>query len=363
MRNLESEMLDALELFHYSYRFRNSIFSLILPNAGSLKSLNTDIQVLRSAHIRLVIFTQNDDTLQAASTNWDRLEAPYQYIEHLSANGLDQAIRRSLNGGKIPVVGLSDYKDKDLIFKTSARLSVEKVFLLSSHNGLIVDNVFYSHITPSDTERINAGTQINVGKEELQDLLLHHKQHSFEIVLLDDSAGSIFEEVFTHRGRGTLFSENYPNLVRRAEPKDAQAILLILRPYFKDGRIVELDDETITRSITDFFVYTVNRAIVATTRLIDFGDSAELAKFATLPRYQGKGRAKELALQMIEEAKKNGKKEVFALSVEEQMWKFFLQLGFSQVERETLPDQWKKSYNFARPSRAFSMKLNSPCSE
>jgi len=358
MRNLESEMLDALELFHYSYRFRNSIFSLMLPDIGSLKSINTDIQVLRSAHIRLVIFTQNNERLQSASSNWARLESPYQYIEHSSESGLDQAIRRSLNGGKIPVVGLSHYKDKDLIFKTSSRLSVEKVFLLSEHNGLIVDEFFYSHITPSDTQRLNSGTQINIGKDELQDLLVHQQQHTFEIVLLDNSPGSIFEEVFTHRGRGTLFSENYPNIIRRAEPKDAQAILLILRPYFKDGRIVELDDETIASSITDFFVYTVNRAIVATTRLIDFGESAELAKFTTLPRYQGKGRAKELALHMIQEAQKSGKKMVFALSVEEQMWKFFLQLGFSQVERESLPDQWRKNYNLARPSRAFSMKLN-----
>jgi len=48
---------------------------------------------------------------------------------------------------------------------------------------------------------------------------------------------------------------------------------------------------------------------------------------------------------------------VFALSINEKMWTFFKNLGFSEVERKELPQQWQNQYDFSRPSRAFRLVL------
>ncbi|MCH8077986.1 MAG: amino-acid N-acetyltransferase, partial [SAR324 cluster bacterium] len=78
---------------------------------------------------------------------------------------------------------------------------------------------------------------------------------------------------------------------------------------------------------------------------------------STLPRYRGKGRARELARQLIAEAGAQGYRGVFALSVDERMWEFFLSLGFQRVARESLPEGWRRQYDMNRDSRAFRMKL------
>jgi N-acetylglutamate synthase-like GNAT family acetyltransferase len=60
---------------------------------------------------------------------------------------------------------------------------------------------------------------------------------------------------------------------------------------------------------------------------------------------------------MIEEARLLGKKRLFALSIEPRMWEFFEELGFHRVDRNTLPEEWQRSYDFSRPSKAFLLAL------
>ena len=88
-----------------------------------------------------------------------------------------------------------------------------------------------------------------------------------------------------------------------------------------------------------------------------WGAFAEVAQFATLARYRGKGRARELAQHLVEAARQQGFHGVFALSLDERMWAFFQELGFREVPRETLPSRWAAQYDMGRPSRAFAKDL------
>ena len=44
-------------------------------------------------------------------------------------------------------------------------------------------------------------------------------------------------------------------------------------------------------------------------------------------------------------------------SIEPKMWQFFLGLGFVEIDRATLPEEWQKGYDLSRPSKGFRLDL------
>ncbi len=82
-----------------------------------------------------------------------------------------------------------------------------------------------------------------------------------------------------------------------------------------------------------------------------------MGKLCTLPRYQARGRARELVRAILDKARQDGKRAVFALTVQDYVAEFFERLGFRQVPRESLPPSWQAGYDFSRPSRAFLHSL------
>jgi amino-acid N-acetyltransferase len=172
---------------------------------------------------------------------------------------------------------------------------------------------------------------------------------------LKGEAGCLFLEIFTHRGKGTLLTNDYPNVIRRGQISDVMDIALLLKPYISSGAILSVSEDAIADEVEDYYVYTVNNSIVAISKLTDHGPAIELAKFCTLPRYQGKGRARELAEKMIETVKQANKEFIFALSIEPKMFEFFKSLGFEECTRECLPENWKKQYDMSRSSKAFKL--------
>ena len=109
--------------------------------------------------------------------------------------------------------------------------------------------------------------------------------------------------------------------------------------------------------IRSFMVYSVNDQIIAAAALIEYGDAYELGKLCTLPRFQARGRARALVRALLDKARQDGKKSVFALTVQPYVGEFFERIGFKSVERESLPESWRSGYDFSRPSRAYSYSL------
>lgn len=354
-------MLDAAELFHYSYKFREAVFCLVLGDEVDIDSLATDIRVLGSSHIKVVVVCGGNTQIKEKVGRWAIRGAPYSYeritVEAETVEALSNLVADRFNHHKVPVLALdgSESSRRELAFDLSDAVGAKKIFLISELPGLEIAGTLCSHVTAKEQAGVLASAELNISLQELRYLFGKQQQLGIDIVLLSGSSGSLFQEIFTHRGSGTLLTNDYPNLVRRATALDVQEISLLLRVNYEEGKILPISEEQIAVGIDNFFVYTVNNAIVATTRLTEWGDRAELAKFATLPRYQGRGRAKELALAMIAQAKKLNKTGVFALSVEPMMWRFFMRLGFSEVDRATLPVAWRESYDMTRPSRAFEL--------
>ncbi|MBP9837904.1 MAG: GNAT family N-acetyltransferase [Proteobacteria bacterium] len=368
---IENQMLDALEVFHYEAKFRNELFVIASEEKVALHKIITDLRVLHASDIRVLFLCHYQESLQQELETWSNRGTKFKYFfsaleEPLSSVQLEE-IEENLGNNIIPVVALEESKGTKLIkrkFETQAieaaeKLGAAKVFFLTIHRGLEVDGIFQSNPEPNQIkEFLNGNHKINIGKEELKFITDENRKRGIEIVLLPGESGSLFQEIFTHRGKGTLFTQDYPNFVQRGQLKDVTDISLLMKPYISSGALLPTDEDQIAKDIDTYFVYTINGAIIASARIVDYGRYAELAKFCTLPRYRGKGRAKILAQKLIEECKKQGKEYVFALSIEEKMWAFFENLGFSEVPRESLPEKWQKHYDFARPSKALKLILN-----
>ena len=68
--SIETQMLDALELFHYASRFRQHQFVLVLDDGAQLEQIMLDIRVLFSSHIRIVILYQAEQSIGDCLDRW-----------------------------------------------------------------------------------------------------------------------------------------------------------------------------------------------------------------------------------------------------------------------------------------------------
>jgi amino-acid N-acetyltransferase len=245
----------------------------------------------------------------------------------------------------------------------ASRLTVDKIFFLSQDPGLIIDDQFLSHTTPDELQKfLSSESVINIGQPRMELLIEHSRNQGFDIVLLEGKSGCLFQEIFTHRGIGTLLTSTYPNTIRKAELSDVMDIALLMKPYVQSGAILAITEDELAAEIENYFVYSVNNSIVAAAKLTEYNDAAEMAKFCTLPRYQGKGRAHELAIRLIETATRIGKKSIFALSIDPRMFDFFRNLGFSECARNELPANWLQDYDLSRPSKSFQLTIHNDAS-
>ena len=127
-----------------------------------------------------------------------------------------------------------------------------------------------------------------------------------------------------------------------------------------DFEVIDFPPDEVLNAINSFTLYTVNSQIVALAALIDYEDCQELAKLCTLPRYQARGRARQLVLELLKKSREAGKRGLFALTVSDNVGEFFQQLGFEACQRDTLPQAWQDSYDFERPSKSYFFRFEDP---
>jgi len=369
-QSIEEQMLVAMELFHYSYRFRERLFALILENDECFDEILSDLRVLQSSHVRVIICSTYSETVERRISALNQTGFNFKILRISAREALTapqvETLKPSRPNNSMPVVLIDDAERTgfppsafdDAALSIAHHLNADKVFFLSDISGLEVDGVHRSHPSESEIkELLSTQKNLNIGAESLRFLHERRQELALEVVVLEGKSGSLFREIFTHRGVGTLFTGDFPNECRNAEKSDIRDIALLMKPAVNRGALLPVGEEDILRDLCNYFVYTVNGEIVASAKLTEYDNGCELAKFCTLPRYQGKGRAKKLAEKMISSAAEKKKKYVFALSVEPKMKEFFLGLGFREVTRESLPDEWRKHYNFDRPSQGFKLLL------
>jgi N-acetylglutamate synthase-like GNAT family acetyltransferase len=368
--SLEEQMLDALEIFKYSFSFRNSLFVILLQDKKSLKRLINDFQVIQSSRIFLVVLVPSFDGLGAEIQRYRSTGIPLEYFSHepgedISGNRM-KTIRKEFSSNEVVVIGLthhqehhSELKYLHAGFDIANSHNAKKFFYVHSEGILAKNGQAISHISLLDLKKLaeeRAGS-FNIPDEVITGLITNIQQTRREFVIIDDAPGALYQEIFTHQGRGTLITDEYPNNIRHGRPEDVFMVRRMMKPYISAGVLLPVSEEEISSQIQDFLLYTINDSIVAGARMKEYGSGVELAKFFCLPRFRRRGHARTLAQKFIDTAREMKKEYIFSLSITPGMWDFLKSLGFHETERESLPDAWKANYNFQRKSKAFLLSL------
>lgn len=354
-------MLNALELFHYTNKFHSHLFVIVLEECQSIDELMLDIRMLHAAHIRTLILHPPNNEASATFKLWQQRGFPCRHLAGMTPQQMSEV---TIDPGSVPIceLNLDGFAPSHALSRAALQISedigADKVFFLGRNKGLVMGDRFLSHLHPEALGKLlQQENSFNIEAEKLDLLMQASSRTGIEVIVVNSTMGSLFEEIFTHRGSGSLLTSDYPNIIRRGRNSDLMDLFMLIKHEVLGGSILPVSEETLADNINNYFVFTVNDSIVAAATLTDYGNAAELAKFCTLPRYQGKGRAMQLAKRMIEKAAEQGKEYVFALSINEKMWTFFKNLGFSEADRAELPQQWRAQYNFDRPSKAFRLNL------
>lgn len=370
MLPVQEQMLNAVELFYYSLKFEDSLFVFQLTSADDLRKIADDLQVVHSSHIRSAICCPHTDEIQQLFNSWREMGANYHYFRADTSveclNEIRAAVGETSSTSTDLVIAVDfgensqDSKILDEIsFKAAELLWASKLLIFNSFSGLVVDGDFKSHPSSAEVaEFLESNSEINISQDRLSFLHQRQQELNLDVILLEAAGGTLFQEVFTHGGKGTLLSGDYPNVFRKAEALDVRDILFLMRPYMNSDSVLPMSEKQILDQVDSFYVFTVDSQIVAMAAFFDHQDCLELGKLCTLPRYQQKGRARTLVQKMLQVAAKKNKKYVFALSVDPLIWKFFIELGFEEVSREALPESWQKRYNLERKSKAFRFMLS-----
>lgn len=362
--SLEARMLAAAELFHYSYRFRDQLFVIAVEQAEVLHELLQDLRVLQTSHIKVLICCPASPKLINFIDEWNARGFRFCSFATLEPD----LITERLEDEQLPVITLKSSLSKDSVISSpfhqealeiASVMGAEKAFLLSDYPALVVDGKYRSFTTPKEIDRYLAeDAKINIGAEALSFLREQQQSREFDVAILEAKEGALFQEIFTHMGVGTLFSSHYPNVFRVCTLKDLSDLTFLMKPYVASGAILPISEEQLVEEIESFYAFTVNGEIVASAKLREYpGKIFEIGKVCTLPRYRRQGRARTLAENILSVNQLQDAQFAFAVSIEPHMWDFFKGLGFVEIDREKLPEEWQKGYDFSRPSKAFKYSL------
>lgn len=366
IEDIDSQMLSTLELLHYCQRFRDRLFAFSFERSEFCEELLIDLRILHAAGIRQVLFCATDPGLVTKLELWNRSGYRFSIVEaccdDLKTAAFIGELQRELGEGNVPFVALKNFPGQETLQLEAQRnvmhcavaLGARKVFFPGPVAALEINQRVRSYPSQAEIQAALEGKEsANVSQQRLQFIAEQQQLHLVDMVIVAAQRGAIYREVFTHAGSGTLFTRAYPNILRPAGEKDVRDIMAIMQPYVEEGSIKPVSEEALLASIRSFTVYSVNDQIVAAATLIQYGDCYELGKLCTLPRYQARGRARDLVRALLERAQEEGKAGVFALTVQDYVGDFFVRMGFQPVARESLPEAWRQGYDLSRPSQAY----------
>ena len=168
--------------------------------------------------------------------------------------------------------------------------------------------------------------------------------------------GALLLELFTHRGVGTLLTQDPVEKLRPAKIDDIGGILRLIEPLEADGTLVKRSRELLEMEIDRFFVLEHDRVIIGCAALYPFEEGmAELAGLAVHPDHRRLGAGERLMLAIEARAKQRKIKRLFVLTTRTAHW--FIERGFQAAPVTSLPPRRQNLYNYQRRSQVLIKRL------
>ena len=168
--------------------------------------------------------------------------------------------------------------------------------------------------------------------------------------------GALLLELFTHRGVGTMVTQDPLEKLRPARIDEIGGILRLIEPLEADGTLVKRNRDLLEMEIDRFFVLEHDRVIIGCAALYPFeGGIAELACLAVHPDHRRAGAGERLLNAIEARAKQRRIKRLFVLTTRAAHW--FIERGFSTAPLSELPRRKQDLYNYQRRSQVFIKRL------
>lgn len=358
----------ALELAHYGRKHRGATFVVALGHRLEVDRFLLDFKLAEAFGLRVVVVAERHPTGQALVEDAIAAGVAFKLIDTGSVDAADPpgrveisgellgAVEAALDAGCVPVIWvaagapdrISD-RVKTVGGDLANSLRAKRLFVVVPRESMPQFDTLRPHLTQPEVDLLAAQT----GSAFWAYIARMTRTAISAVVALPAQAGCLFEELFSHGGAGILVGDPTVERVRQATLRDVGEIELLLRSEIEQGFVRPIAAGEAARTARDHLVYTIDGVVIGTARLAAHGDWAEMSRFATLPRYRGRGRARQLGEALLRRGAELGYSDLFALSVDCRMWRFFESLGFSPIERDQLPESWRRGYDFTRPSRAF----------
>jgi len=128
-----------------------------------------------------------------------------------------------------------------------------------------------------------------------------------------------------------------------------------LRDFLKANQL-PADDLKLADSLYLTY-YDSNEALIGSGGLEFYGDKALLRSLAVSQAMRSQSQGKQIVEDLIEQVKSKDIKEIYLLTLT--AYYFFLKKGFTEINREAVPDEIKSSTEFSQvcPSSARVMRL------
>ena len=170
--------------------------------------------------------------------------------------------------------------------------------------------------------------------------------------------GAIPEEIFSDTGSGTMIFKSDYSKFRAMSAADVPAVISLMHPFVKSGRLLPRTEDDVKREIEHFTVYEIDGAIRACAALKPYPDfaCAEIAAVAVDDSCANSGVGPELLRRLIAEAKQKGLAFVFALTTQAADW--FERFGFVPADKSAVPPERAARMAPERGSRVLLLRLD-----
>jgi amino-acid N-acetyltransferase len=158
----------------------------------------------------------------------------------------------------------------------------------------------------------------------------------------------LLKEIFSKVGIGSMIHSNPYSQIRKARRKDVGAIFNLTKAAVREESLRARSRGSIEADIAEYYVYEIDESIIGCFRLTAFPRSRtlELGSVFVHPAYQGRRIGKAMVEFAAEEARREKKNRIVALTTQTSAF-FRDTCGFSSGQRSQLPkplrDQLERS--------------------
>ena len=412
MQKPYSEVELIREAFHYQSRFDGStmVFKIGFPvtNHPIFPSLVKDLALLSKTGFRVVIVPGEKIPFSEEALFHDAA----RFMTNLSGSRVDAVIGNFVRARGLGVVNGVDMKNSGTVEKfyvdsllkvmelgvipilpsigwnpvgkpynvpsdeialhAAKNLKAEKLFIVTLSGGISKDNFNIPagietgqeskviRLTPQEASGIletNSGIKNETAYKEL-DLAVKASLAGVDRVHIIDGGqeGSILKELFSNLGSGTMINADEYESIRSLKNQDLPDILRLMEPLMQQGILLRRSPEDIQSKKDDYAVFVIDNQIHACGALHKWdSEQGEIAALATDPNYSAMGLGRRIVGYLIEKARRENLKRVFALTIRTHDW--FELLGFSETTVESLPEKKRQVYDHNRNSKVFALDL------